>query len=342
MDKTKLDKFKNLIDNADKIVIIQADNPDGDSLGSSIALEQILTNLGKDAYMYCSVDVPTYLRYIPAWSRVQKELPHDFDLGIIVDTSTMTLLENMDSMKMAQIKSKPSIMLDHHVSDATIDFTSLYINEGTVSTGELIFDIAKHLGYEMNMEAKEAIMTTILSDSLGLTTPNVKSSAIRVVAELVDMGVSISTLEDKRRETYRKSLDLIHYKGRLLERIETYLDNQLAMVTITYDEIIKFSPLYNPPMLIMEDMRLIEGNKIIVALKTYNDGRILGKVRSQNGCPIAEKLASSFGGGGHDYSSGFKTYDYKDVNDLKREIISKTNELLEEERKKNEIIQYPN
>lgn len=342
MDKTKLNKFKKIIDEAKKIVIIQADNPDGDSLGSSIALEQILTKVGKDVYMYCSVDVPTYLRYITAWSRVQKELPLDFDLSIIVDTSTMTLLENMDSIKMASIKSRPSIMLDHHVSDATIDFTSLYINEKTVSTGELIFNIAKHLGYELNMEAKEAIMTTILSDSLGLTTPNVTSDAIRVVAELVDLGVSISDLEEKRRETYKKNLDLTHYKGRLLERIETYLDSQLAMVNITYDEIIRFSPLYNPPMLIMEDMRLLEGNKVVVAIKTYNDGRILGKIRTQNGCPIAEKLASNFGGGGHDYSSGFKTYDYKDLNVLKKEIIQKTNELLEEEKKKNEIIQYSN
>jgi len=227
MDKTKLDKFKNLVDNANKIVIIQADNPDGDSLGSAIALEQILTKLGKDAYMYCSVDTPTYLRYIPGWSRVQKELPTDFDLSIIVDTSTTTLLENVSAIKMTQIKTRPSIMLDHHVSDATIDFTSLYINETTVSTGELIFNIAKHLGYEMNMEAKEAIMVSILSDSLGLTTPNITSAVIRVVAELVDLGVSITELEEKRRETFRKSLELTHYKGRLLERIESYLDNQL-------------------------------------------------------------------------------------------------------------------
>ncbi len=342
MDKEKINKFKELIDQANRIVIIQADNPDGDSLGSSIALEQILTTMGKDVYMYCSVDVPTYLRYIPAWSRVQKELPAHFDLSIIVDTSTITLLDNLDSTYLAQLRSKPCIMLDHHISDATIDFASVYLNNETVSTGELIYNIASEHNLEMNKEALEAVMVTIQSDSLGLTTPNVTPAAIRVVAELVEKGVSISELEEKRRETFKKTLELTQYKGRLLERIETYLDDQLAILVIPFDEIVKFSPLYNPPMLVMEDMRLIEGNKIVVAIKLYNDGRILGKVRSQNGYPIAEKLASTFGGGGHDYSSGFKTYDYNNVEELKRQIISKTNELLEEEKKKNEVIQYTN
>lgn len=342
MEENKIHKFKEIIDNASRIVIIQADNPDGDSLGSSIALEQILTTLGKDVYMYCSVDIPTYLRYIPAWSRVQKELPNNFDLSIIVDTSTITLLDNLDPLKLNQIKSNPCIMLDHHVSDASIDFASLYINNETVSTSELIYNISKELNLELNNEALESILIAILSDSLGLTTPNVTPACIRTVAEIVEAGISISELEEKRRETYKKSVDLTKYKGRLLERIETYLDDQLAMLTIPYDEIVRFSPHYNPPMLVMEDMRLIEGNKIVIALKQYNDGRILGKIRSNSGWPIAEKLAANFGGGGHDYSSGFKTYDYPDINELKRQIISKTNELLEEEKKKNEVIQYPN
>lgn len=75
---------------ANKILVIQADNPDSDSLGSALALESILGEQGKYVWMYCGVDIPMYLRYFSGWDRVTAELPSEFDLSIIVDTSSST------------------------------------------------------------------------------------------------------------------------------------------------------------------------------------------------------------------------------------------------------------
>ena len=79
------ERIKTLIDDAHNIVIIQADNPDGDSLGSALALEHILGDLGKEPYLYCGVHIPDYLHYLEGWDRVSSELPSQFDLSIIVD-----------------------------------------------------------------------------------------------------------------------------------------------------------------------------------------------------------------------------------------------------------------
>ena len=63
-------QIKQIIDEATDIVILQADNPDGDSLASSLALESILYQMGKRPHMYCGIDMPSYLRYLPGWDRV--------------------------------------------------------------------------------------------------------------------------------------------------------------------------------------------------------------------------------------------------------------------------------
>ena len=85
-----------LVGQSDKIVIVQADNPDSDSLASALALEQVLGDLDKDIYLYCGVDIPSYLSYMPGADRVLNELPKQFDLSIIVDTSSDTLLEQLN------------------------------------------------------------------------------------------------------------------------------------------------------------------------------------------------------------------------------------------------------
>src|SRR5579884_337582 len=95
MSYPQAEQAQQLIAKADKIVVIQADNPDADSLGSALALEDILGDMSKTVYLYAGVDMPSYLRYMSGWDRVSNELPTQFDASIIVDASTMTLLEKL-------------------------------------------------------------------------------------------------------------------------------------------------------------------------------------------------------------------------------------------------------
>lgn len=323
------DNLAELINQAQSILIIQPDNPDGDSLGSAIALEQIFNALGKQVEMFCAVDIPAYLKYLTGWSRVNKELASNFDLSIIVDTSSSSLIERISLESLNKIKSKPIVILDHHQTDATIDFASLIINQSVAATGELIYSLAASLNWPLNQEAKDMLAISILSDSLGLMSVSTTSQTIRTVADLVDGGVKLSHIDSLRKATYKKSPELTKYKGQLLTRIENYLDDHLAIITIPWEEIEKYSPLYNPPMLVLEDMRLIENNAIAIAIKSYKDGHLTVKIRSNEGYPLAGKLAEHFGGGGHEYASGIKTSEYS-LNDLKSELISFTDQLLKE------------
>lgn len=322
-------KIKELIDDHSKIVIVQADNPDGDSLASALALEQILHNLGKEPHLYCAVDVPKHLRHLPGWDRVEKDVPNVFDMSILVDCSSKSLLEVAENNgQLSWLLAKPMIILDHHDVTATIDASVIYNDTTAVATGEVIYELARELSWPLDQNARNMITVSILSDSLGLMSDATTSKSIRIIADMVENGVKLPELEEARRATMKKSQELVRYKGELLQRIEYYADGAIATVTIPWEEIEKYSSQYNPSILVIDDMRLTENTAIAIAFKTYPDGRVTAKIRANYGYPIANDLASHFGGGGHPYASGFKVKD-KTLAQVKSECISKAQELLQ-------------
>jgi phosphoesterase RecJ-like protein len=325
------DELNHDLSSSKKIVIIQADNPDTDSLASALALEQILGDMGKDVHLYCGVDIPSYLSYIPGTDRVSNDLPKQFDLSIIVDTSSDSLLEQLDkSGAKSWLAAKPSIIIDHHTTAPTITFASLVINHPAVATGQVLYELAQALKWPLNSQAKQLLAMAILSDSLGLTSESTTARSIHIIAELVEGGVELAELENARRESMRRETELIHYKGQLLERVE-FLDNErIASVTIPQEEIDRYSPLYNPPMLVLDDMRLAKNTDLAVAFKTYRDGKVTAKIRCNFGIGIADKLAEHFGGGGHPYAAGFKIQNGRDYNNIKSEFVEVASKLLDE------------
>jgi phosphoesterase RecJ-like protein len=325
------EQTKQLVEDATRIVVIQAENPDGDSLGSSLALEEILGDQGKEVVMYCPVNIPSYLGYAKGWDRVTDQFPTNFDLSIIVDTASATLLERaIVPGNLGFISKAPSIVIDHHMTEGTIPFDHLAMTDSArVATGELIYAWAQESGWGINPQAADSLAVSIMADSLGLMTENTTSTSIRTVAELVDLGASLSDIDGRRREFMKKSPEILAYKGRLIERIEYHVDGQLALVHIPWEEIAEFSHQYNPSMLVIDEMRLVTNVRVAIALKTYPDGKITGKIRCNSGTKVAEQISGYFGGGGHAYVAGFRTYS-DNYEEVKNDLIGAVDRILTE------------
>ena len=265
------------------LLLFVADNPDGDSLASALALEQIVADLGKEPHLYCGVDVPDYLKHLPGWDRVNRDMPNQFDLTIIVDTSANILLEKLNNSHYKNwVAAKPVIVLDHH-SDVDCDIpyaTTCGINDSdAVATGEVIFHLATQLKWSINLPAKSMIAGSILSDSLGLTSEGTTASTYRIMADLIDSGVDRPALEEARRAlTAKMPTEIFKYKAKLIERTELLAD-QLALVTVPHDELMEYSPLYNPAPLIQIDMLQTEKVRVAIVLKHYKDGKVTGSIR---------------------------------------------------------------
>jgi len=320
-----------LVSNASSIVVIQAENPDGDSLGSALALEAILGDMGKKVSLYCAVEMPKYLRYARGWDRVQLDLPKNFDLTVIVDTGSSTLLEKaFVPENLAQITKHPVIVLDHHMTNCDFKFAhTLISDEKAVATGELIFKIATELKWPLPADACENLAMSILADSLGLITEATTAKSIHALATLVEHGANLSQLENRRRELMRKPPEILAYKGQLLQRVEYFLDGALALVHIPWNEIEEYSDQYNPSVLVLDEMRLVEKVRLAIAIKTYPDGKITGKLRANPDAKIAETVAGFFGGGGHPYAAGFKVYN-EDIQAIKNELIGAVDKALKD------------
>lgn len=328
------EKIKELVANAQTIVIVQADNPDADSLGSALALEEILGDLGKSTQLYCGVDIPTYLRYMPGWDRAQKDLPKQFDLSVIVDASTYTLLEQLEKTgQLSWLKAKPSVVLDHHATvEKALDFpTVTLVDPQVASTGELIYALAKQFEWSISTAAAEFITSSILGDTQGLTNGLTQASTYRVMAELVEQGVDRPKLEELRREASKMPEVIYRYKGELIHRTELVANGQIAFVVVPQAEINEYSPLYNPAALVQSDMLQMSGVRLAIVFKTYDDGHVTGALRANNGTPIAGKLAEHMGGGGHEYASGFKTSAGRPFTEIKNECITFATQLLDQQ-----------
>lgn len=323
------DEAKQLIDAAEKIIVIQAENPDGDSLGSALALEEILSDLGKKVSLYCDVETPKYLRYITGWDRVSQDFDTSADLAIIVDTTSDTLIGKALQIPGARhfLESHPVLVIDHHIeTESTLSFDHTLIVEESTSSTEVIYNLATTHGWMINQQAAENLLAGLLSDSLGLSTQNVGEKAYLTASKLSALGASPAVIEERRREFIKKSADILKYKGILIERIEYFLEGKLAVIRIPWEEIQQYSDQYNPSVLVLDEMRLVEGVEIGVAIKTYPDGKLTGKLRSNK--PISAAIAGFFGGGGHPYAAGFRVYESIDT--IIPELLTATEKALQD------------
>ncbi len=329
---TEATQIKNILQDAEKVVIVQADNPDADSLGSALALEHILGDAGKQPYLYCGVDVPTYLRYLEGWDRVQKELPAKLDASIIVDASTMSLLEQLVSTgQKAQLATKPCIVLDHHQAvDNLVPFATVMLNDHAhvSSAGELIYHLAQQLGWPLSVAAQTCIMTAILGDTQGLSNQLARPATYRVMADMVAAGVDRPGLEELRREASKMHPKIFKYKAQLIAHTEFSENGAIATVMVPQLEINQYSPLYNPGPLIQGDMLQTLGVRVAIVFKRYDDGKITAAIRCNPTAGIAADLAKHFGGGGHPYASGFKIISGRPFVDVKAECLTYADSLL--------------
>lgn len=327
------DQIKQIVSAAQKIVIVQADNPDGDSLGSALALEHILGDMGKEPYLYCGVDIPVYLRYLEGWDRVRPDLPKNFDASIIVDASTMSLLDKLvQSGQKDWLATKPCIVLDHHASvENVVPFASVLLNDHAEasSTGELIYKLASQLEWKCSVAAQTCLMTAILGDTQGLSNQLARPATYRVMADMVEAGVNRPHLEEQRREAGKMQQEIFKYKANLISRTEFAADGRIAWVSVPQAEISQYSPLYNPGPLIQSDMLQTKGVQVALVLKRYDDGRITGAIRCNPEAGIAADLAEHLGGGGHAFASGFKVTDGRSFEEVRDECLRVATELLD-------------
>jgi bifunctional oligoribonuclease and PAP phosphatase NrnA len=323
--------LQKLVSESKTILVLQPEKPDTDSIGTSLALEQILGDLGKEVIMYCQDPVPDYLRIFNGWDRISDQFPPRFDITLAVDFGDPQQMERTLAKHGTALQSKPFIILDHHKTRKPMAFPSIdIIDPETAATGELVVKICNVLGWDINLEAAQAIVPAILADTLGLSTPTTTAQTVDTVAQMVRIGVDLSDLRRRREIAGALDPEILKYKGELLQRVEYFAEGRIALVVITPAELKLYAEKHDPADLINQEIRTVKGVQIAAIMRDY-DSSLYGrkiKISMRANVPIAALAAAHFGGGGHDQAAGC-TVEGRQPDDVKTELVKVITPLLQ-------------
>lgn len=281
---------------ADDILILTHANPDGDTLGSGIALLCALKKMGKRVKLINGDEINKKYDYL--FEGVS--MPEFKERFIIsVDVADRKLLGDKIS---EQYGDKVDLAIDHHSASKAFA-KETYCEPGSASACEVIYLLIKALGVTVDKKIADCIYTGVTTDTGCFRYSNVTARTHRIAAELIAYGANAAMINTVMFET--KSMNSILLEKLCLDTLELYGEGKLAVITVTKDILEKTSSKESDLDAIVPLARQIEGVKVGVTIKEKENGTVSVSVRTHEGYD-ASAICSHFGGGGHTRAAGCK------------------------------------
>jgi len=313
----KMKRVIELIKENNKFLIVSHKHPDGDSIGSQIALALGLKKMDKDFFIY-NEDPPTdrYSRFKRINLINTKKQDFSEDVTFIIDSAS---LERIGRIKNEIDYEKPIINLDHHVSNEKFGDINI-IKPYYSSTAEIIYELLNKLT-EIDKEIATYIYIGILTDTGSFRYPNTTSHSLRVASKLVNYGVVASQVSEFIWFTDPPAR--IKLLGDVLQNIT--LHDKFSIMFVTREMLINRGAKEEDTNEFVDYGLTIENVKATAMIKEREGGILKVSLRSKNDVSIQE-LAAEYGGGGHKTAAGFT---YKgDLKVLKKELENKLEKIV--------------
>lgn len=314
-DNTKIIQFEKLCTDAGHIAIVSHTNPDGDAIGSGVALCGFLRGRGVDVRFFVPNRFPKFLECIPSSDTVQiygevcdpaREYIGSAGLIICVDFNQISRLDKMTQAIEAN-STAPRVLIDHHLNPPTSYDLSFWSSEYS-STSHIIFDLIEHWGGvdSITSEIATALYTGIVTDTGNLSFGNLTPALYRAVAVLVERGVH--PVEMSRALFNTQSESRLRMVGYLLsEKMKVFAAQQTAYITLTRAEKAKFNHQIGDTEGIVNMPLTIEGVSFsAMFIETIECIKI--SLRSQGDFDVNRFAGDNFNGGGHKNAAGGRFY----------------------------------
>ena len=312
-----LSRFRELIDKATKVVICAHVSPDGDAIGSTLALKHWLTRKGKQVTVVVPNIFPDFLHWMPGAEDVKVFAKHEdevkpvlaeADLFIIADLNDSSRMQDVEASVMAN--PAPKIMIDHHLNPA--DFCQLVISRPDMcATAEVICHLLYQLGELETITPDEAtcLYAAMMCDTGAFTYNSNRAVVYECISHLLERGIDKDRIYRNVFWTY--SLARMRLTGYLLYvKMEALPKLHASIITLTNEER-KMLGVKNGDTEGIVNMPLqIAGMKLSVFLSedTEHEGVVKVSLRSVDDFPCNDMSAQYFNGGGHKNASGGKLY----------------------------------
>ncbi len=300
MTQSAVNDIIRTLQNAAKILLTAHRDPDGDSLGSQLAMHAYLISIGKTVLMCNEGAIPTRYLFLDGVEKVKTQpenVSFDPDLVVVLESTSLERVGKVINLIPADCTV---VNIDHHVGNCLYGDINL-VDEKASSVAEVLHRILKAAGFEYTKSTAECLFTAILTDTgrfrFSSTTPN----SLRICADLIEAGADPRELTD--RIYFSKSRDQMQVLGEAMQGCELTLDGKLCIMTLSNDMLAKRGLSFSDFEGMVDYSMYLKDIVIGALLKDVSANVTKVSLRSRNSFDVSE-LARRFGGGGHLNAAG--------------------------------------
>lgn len=297
-------------------------NPEGDSLGSQLAMKELLDGLGKKSFIFDSDPVPGHFKFLPKSNIVMNKMAKEirFDAALVLDCPTLKRTGKVADV----IKDAAIINIDHHISNEKFGKIN-WVDSRASSAGEMVYRLFKEMGRPLTREAALCLYIAILTDTGSFNYDNTSSVTHGIAGELLGYGLEPAIVSENVYE--RRSLADLKLLGSVLATIKTGASGAIAYMELTRKMLADTGTDMSKSEGLVNYARSIDGVK--VAMLFREDAKETNKVnvsfRSKGGANV-NTIASYFGGGGHVRASGCVMEG--NIGEVEKKVLAKVEEAL--------------
>lgn len=284
------------IQNSNSILIMAHENPDGDAIGSSVAMYHFLNDINKNVTLLLPEVPPVFNFLVDNIDIIDKSL-NEYDLAIVLDCSTK---ERIGQNNNEFSKCMNSIIIDHHMSNTKYGNIN-HIEGKTSSCCQVLYYLFKSWNVKFTKEIGDALVTGLLTDTCGFANSNVDKNSFAMIYELYETGIDFHSLYNKILS--KKSMAQYNLMKLAVSRLEFFENGKIAFSYITKADFEKFGAKLGDHEGLVDIGRNIDGVEVSVFIR--EDCSYLISLRS-NGLVDVSKIAIKLGGGGHIEAAGAK------------------------------------
>ncbi len=300
MSAAKFEQIGQALREGGRFAVLSHVRPDGDALGSQLALGLSLKRLGKDVRIWNEEGMLEKYSFLPSANLLTKPPadPEDVDVAIALDTA----IQNRLGTALPAVRSaKVWINIDHHPSNPGYG-DLVYINPKTPATGQILFELIRSEKLPIDAAIAENLYVAISTDTGSFQYPNTTARTFEIAAELVRAGVDVGRVSQLTYENYpRRRSELLRD---LLGTMRFEANDRVASFSLSLATAKKLGVLPEDNEGLIDHLRAIHGVIVAVFFEELADGKVRVSMRSKsekvNVCAICEK----FGGGGHVLAAG--------------------------------------
>lgn len=291
-----VDNMLEEIQKAKTIVILTHENPDGDAIGSSLAMYMALQKMGKETDLIIP-ELPKAYRFLPKVDEIKTEGNTEaYDLAIALDAATIKMLNGWSNYFET---AKAKIVIDHHGTN-TMYGDCNYVNPAAPACAQILITILDYFGVEIDKEIGTAILTGIITDTGGFQYQSTTPETFEFASELLKKGVNVSSIYKKVMNT--KTRANFELRKRAIERMEFAEDGKISITYITMQDQEEVNAESGDHEGIVEEGRAIEGVEVSIFLRETEKG-YRASLRSNEYVNVSD-VCLMFGGGGHMHAAG--------------------------------------